>query len=66
MLLTAPFPWNWIFMINFEIFFLTDMSVPLSKTMYVPANPYKSLLHAFVCNLTCDMKKFNAPWLSEW
>lgn len=33
------------------------MSVPLSKTMYVPANPYKSLLHVFVCNLTCDMKK---------
>lgn len=29
---------------------MTDMSVPLSKTMYVPANPYKSLLHVFVCN----------------
>lgn len=57
------FGFSWLIL---RFFFLTDMSVPLSKTMYVPANPYKSLLHVFVCNLTCDMKKFNAPWLSEW
>lgn len=59
MLLFVFFFWNWIFMINFEIFFGIDMLVLFLKMMYV-------FVYVFVCNFICDMKKFNVFWLFEW